>query len=104
MNGKRRDFPKEICIGENIFYRIRFKRNLLKEGLAGLCHMDTKEIWIACGLSCQERLATFWHEVSHALDYEYGIKLSHKQVYALEKPLAELFSRNAWVTWAKWVE
>lgn len=104
MNGRRKDFPKCVYLAEDVCYQIKFKRGLQAKGYMGVCCFDIKEIWISTGLTCQERLETFWHEISHALDFEYGIKLTHKQVYALEKPLSDLFQKNAWVQWAQWKE
>lgn len=102
MRGYIKEFPKEIEIKDGIFYKIKFKRTLQNSKYDGICFFHDKEIWISTGLTRRERLETFWHEVQHALDYEWELKIPHKMIYNLEKPMSFLFSRNTWIQWADW--
>ena len=96
---RQKDFPKSVQITPKVSYAVKFKRGLEKQGYMGLCHYDTREIWVSMGLSAKDRLSTFCHELAHAASHEYGLDLEHKIVYDLEGPLAFFLSRNT-----KWLK
>ena len=59
----------------------------------GVCKEDIKCIVLRAD-EPKPMLQTFIHEVLHALDDEYIIKLSHRQVYALEKAIYNFLEDN----------
>ncbi len=108
MRGRMKDFPREVVINGNA-WRIRWRRNPLihddHPGVEcwGLCHFDERLIELSMRLKPRERLQAFWHELGHALSHEYPkLRLSHRQIYALEVPLRDLFQTNTWIQWAEW--
>lgn len=98
---RRRDFPKSLEINGNE-WQILFRK--LIEGdpyCYGLCCFDTRTITIRTGLKPDERRKTFFHELLHAIDYEYNINIAHRLVYKLEGPLSDVFEQNCWLEWYK---
>lgn len=100
MKLRKRDVPKEIEISPGIFYKIKWKRDLLKEGYCGLTFFDLKEIHIAMSMDTEETMSTLSHEILHAASHEYGFDLKHKTIYDMEESLAFFISRNTvWIQW-----
>jgi hypothetical protein len=82
--------PKSIDVNAATYKIIVSNRIPSIKGLRldGLCCSGTKKIWVRKSLPLDDQLTTFWHEVLHALDFEYGIpELSHDAIYQLEQPL-----------------
>lgn len=106
MKGLRRDFPREVEIREGVFYKIFFKRpakmDTPKHIVWGFTDPNSREIWIRQGQTPHQRAQTFWHELQHAIEFEWEIDLPHKTVYDLEAPLAYIFNRNTWISWTEW--
>lgn len=65
----------------------------------GLCVGSSQEILLATGLTPKQRSETFWHELLHAIEFEYEIKIPHSLIYELEKPLSYIFMKNAFIHW-----
>jgi hypothetical protein len=89
--------PKTIDVNSSTYRVIITNRIPSKKGqkLDGLCCSATKKIWVRKSLPVDELLSTFWHEVLHALDFEYGIPaLNHDAVYQLESPLSWFIQDN----------
>lgn len=42
-------------------------------------------------LGPRQMIETFLHEFLHAVDFEYDLKISHKLIYRLERPLRYMF-------------
>ena len=94
--------PRAIYINEN-FWKVRYAEVIKKQPMCqGLCIPHRREILIKLSLSPRERVITFMHELLHAIDYEYDLKIPHALVYGLEEPLANFFIENGWITWANW--
>lgn len=53
----------------------------------GESRMDVKQIILLKDLGAKEKVMTLWHEVAHALSYEFGADLTERQVLALEQAL-----------------
>lgn len=58
--------------------------------IRGLCSKEDRLIEIDEKQSQYNILKTFWHEYLHAIEYEYGLKIPHKLIYALEAPLTAM--------------
>lgn len=104
MRGLKREFPKEMVIGQST-WKVKWQRVIDEDpNCRGICDPETKTIVIALGLPKKQRVETFFHELLHAVEFEFGVRISHKLIYRLEGPLASVFQQNAWVTWAEWEE
>lgn len=88
----QKQYPREIMIRGSV-WTIKFVRNLGPH-LCGECDLAEREIRIAQKLKPMLRLETFVHEVLHAFEEEYGLKIPHKMIYKLEKPLCNLLIEN----------
>ena len=53
-----------------------------------------KLIYLKKGMSDKFTTEIFIHEVLHAIEFEYELKLPHSLVYALQGPLALLLTKN----------
>jgi len=101
---KQRSYPKEIWIGGHP-WQIKFKRVVDKDAkgkpldTVGLCDPSERIIYIQLGLSPTETLDVFIHEILHAIEDEYRIKLSAKnhrkgdRVYKLSEAIVD-FLKN----------
>ena len=105
MRGKMCDFPKELVIGEST-WRVKWRRSIPEggKGCVGLCCEEEKIIHIKLGQTRSERVSTFFHELLHAAEVEYGFEIPHRLIYKLEGPLSKVFLQNAWVQWAEWLK
>lgn len=92
---KRTDYPKEALI-HNETYEIRFVNKMSEPptGDDGECDEINKYIRINRNLSAGETFYTFVHELLHAADQEYKIKLTHRQIYKLEKAIGDYLLTN----------
>jgi hypothetical protein len=100
MKFRKKDVPKELEIAPGIFYKIKWKRDLLKQGYCGLTFFSDKEIHIAMGMDNEETIATIAHEWAHAACHEYDLKLPHAIIYKIEEALGFLITRNTvWIRW-----
>lgn len=103
---RQRDFPREIHLGDDV-WRVVFKRAIPPEDddhpanpTLGLTDPSTHTISIAMGQTAFERLRTFVHELFHAIEYSYNIRISHWLIYRLEVPVAWFLWNNAcFVRW-----
>lgn len=90
------DYPSELHIGEET-YAIQFVTRI-PGGSAqdvGLADSGKKVIYLKKGMTKSMLMRTFVHEVIHALaEFEYEIKLKHKQVYQLERAIADFLLMN----------
>lgn len=81
--------PKEVVIG-NTPHQIRTKKEVLvgKVLCRGSFDEETHTITIAQGnvkrgyvYEADERANTFWHELTHAILYDMGCKLTHDEKF-----------------------
>jgi hypothetical protein len=86
----QRSYPREVFIADEC-YKVRFKKNL---DCYGITDSETKTITIKDGLSPRALLATYIHELLHAVEFEKPIKLPHKLVYDLESAIVEMLVDN----------
>ena len=92
---KRSQYPKEALV-HNECYAISFVNKMSESptGDAGECDEINKYIRINRKLSAGETFYTFIHELLHAADQEYKIKLTHRQIYKLEQAIGDYFLTN----------
>lgn len=92
-NPKR--YPKFLNIKDER-YQVLIVKHIPKESktLNGLCDGDVKKIWIRKGQSPFGLFRTYIHEVLHALEFEYHIRIRHETIYELEVAIAALMQDN----------
>lgn len=95
---RHRDIPRLLWIDETL-WRVEFARKPLQhydgESCVGLCDTETNTIHLSMKLGAEERLATFIHELIHAVEDEYGFVVDHRVVDRLAKAFARLLLDNA---------
>lgn len=65
--------------------------DVLDDAFAGGCHFESKVLMISSRQSKSEALASLFHEILHAIEAEYKVKLGHGKINKLEYALAEVF-------------
>lgn len=92
---KLRDFPKFLRV-KDVDYDVRFARTIPEETkqTVGLCDDSEKVIWLRLKQDRRERYKTLIHEVAHAIECEWGIRIPHRLIYALEEPILRLLEDN----------
>lgn len=88
-------YPRRVYVRDS-YYKILFVEAEDKDldGAIGICDPARQFIKIRKGMSPRETLATFIHEMAHALEFEYNIPIKHKAVYKLEKAVFNLLLDN----------
>jgi Zn-dependent peptidase ImmA (M78 family) len=86
--------PPRIKVKYNRVYEILFVDSFEKENIVGECRFDKHQIVILNKLTKEESIKTFWHEFAHAVADEYKLKISHKDIYKLEKILFNIYKWN----------
>ncbi len=79
-NGK--PYPKLVRVRETDYFVTFVKR--LKESDMGVCDDTAKVIYLSLDQPADELYRTFHHEIAHAIECEYGIKLGHPTIRKLE--------------------
>jgi len=95
-------YPERLKIGDR-WYRIRFVKSIrgcrkpvtAKGTSVGLCDEARGEILIRNELTSDEKLKTLLHELIHAMEFEYQIKMPHAAVYQYEEALFDFFCANS---------
>ena len=88
-----RKYPKVVHITPEVDYQVKFVRKLDKKE-RGVCDPSDYTIKILLGMSPEETFKTFIHELIHACENEYNIKISHKAVYKLEAAIGNILIMN----------
>ena len=92
------EYPTHIKIRDTE-YEIKFVKTVPGGGrnyrkVAGLCDPGEQIIYIRENLGVYETFSTIIHEVLHAIESEWDIKMEHKLVYQLEHCLTEILVTN----------
>jgi hypothetical protein len=100
---KKPKLPSRILIG-NVAYDIaELPQDRIDAGVNGDCsNVLNHTIRIDPNLVGHDAIETVLHEVLHAMEDVYRIKLSHKQVYQLSNALAAMVRYNPHIT--NWME
>lgn len=88
--------PKELIIGESIWHVKRNRKTLVinDHPLDGMCDPSDNTIYVHSNLRGKEALVTFVHEVLHAFEFEFDIKIGHPMIEALEYKLTHFLLDN----------
>lgn len=94
------NYPSKLRIGDRT-YKIRFVNRIRgcnlpvgKGATVGIFDPHRIEILIKKGMSEDDTLKTLLHELVHAIEYEYEIKISHRGVYRFEEALFDFICAN----------
>jgi len=85
-------YPKSLKV-RNKNYKLEFTKDITDAGIWTVGANGSK-IQISEFQSEKEKFKTVIHEVLHAIEHEYKIKISHKLIHALENPLARFINDN----------
>lgn len=89
------DYPRAIKVGTET-YTIRFVESM--RDCLGICDDSRKLIKISRDQTAREMRATFFHEVLHAIEAEYVVKLGERKIKRIEWALCQVMlqlSQNA---------
>ena len=78
-------------------YRIAWCKVIDDKTTLGYCDDNAKVIYLKEGEEELETFKTMLHELVHAIDHVYSLKLRHSQVRKLELALAEFMIQNGLV-------
>lgn len=89
------EYPKFLEVRDEK-YSIRIVNKIPGEdkNTFGLCDDDSKIIWLRKNQSRRGMFRTLIHELLHAVECEYSIKLKHKKINVLELALEALITDN----------
>lgn len=93
------EIPKQVRI-KNALYNVVFTNTLEfkdDEFCFGACDPSTRTIFLKKHLTEQQTVSTYFHEVLHAFEFEYDVKIGHPMIEILEKCFAHLHRRNDFV-------
>jgi Zn-dependent peptidase ImmA (M78 family) len=93
LSARRFVLRNEFEIGETT-YKTAWCERIEGKDTLGYCDDEAKVIYIKDNQTLDESFNTVIHELVHAINHEYKIKLKHGQVYKLERALAELLVKN----------
>jgi len=85
--------PESLIIGEAV-YTIKYVDAFEDVHQMGLCDADLYVITLKQGMPPHQEMAVLIHEILHAVCFEAGMRLKHKHIERLERPLASLIMRN----------
>jgi len=77
-----------------LFYKIAWCKVIDEARTLGYCEDSAQIIYMKDGQEIDETFKTMIHELVHAMDHVYGMKLRHTQVRKLELALAEFLIQN----------
>lgn len=86
-------YPKEILLN-GINWRVVWVDRIDGPDTLGLCDSENKTIQLMKGQKPKERLITFIHECTHAIEYSYGFEIPHSKVYRFSEALTDLLILN----------
>jgi hypothetical protein len=90
--------PHRVRIKPRVWYDVVYVDRFPNPTQYGECFRShdwtVRVIKIKRGLSEQMLRQAFWHELLHAFEFEYNMKIPHFAIYALQEPLERFFRLN----------
>jgi uncharacterized protein with PIN domain len=77
-----------------VFYTVAWCSRIQDKDDLGYCDTEARILFMKDGELIEETFKTLIHELLHAMDDTYKIKLSHTQVRKLELAIAEFLIQN----------
>jgi hypothetical protein len=91
------DIPTEVQVTGEVAYEILWSQSLGRGKHLGECRFKSRQIVLQSDEPKDETLKTFFHELAHCLDHEYGVGLSHKQIYLIEVVIYDFLKLNGFL-------
>lgn len=82
--------PHRVRIKNKIWYEVLYISDFKDQKTLGETRFETKQIVIKTGLSPKMTVSTFFHEVLHAISFEYDVDLTENQVLNIENSVSYL--------------
>lgn len=92
---RRSQYPKELIIGRRTWAVVFC--DAVPDGdpsWHGYCWEYEDTIYLVKGYSPRNTFETFIHEIMHALEYTWNIKIPHELIYILQRPIARFVRDN----------
>lgn len=90
--------PRKVQIGDSEWSVVRLDEVAPTDEKGrvtfGYCDTESQTLEVLKGLDLLTLVATFVHEVGHAIEDEYGIKIPHRLLHALDIPIARFIIDN----------
>lgn len=75
-------------------YRVAWCESIEGKDTVGYCDDEAKIIYLKTGEPIEETFKAIIHEIIHSFQCDYKIKLTHKDVYKLERAIFETLAQN----------
>lgn len=91
--------PSHIRIKAKVRYQLVWVDRFDDSDTLALCIYDDKQIQFHLSLKEKphELAKALIHEVLHAVAWEYGLKIPHSLIYALDQVLFRILKLNGWI-------
>lgn len=90
--------PSAIRLKKGVSYEILRQDEIDSDpNCMGICNATARIIIIKSNLSDTQALETLIHELLHAITFEFGIKIPHSLIYAIERPIIRILKLNKWI-------
>jgi hypothetical protein len=92
--------PTKIRIKAKVAYEVVYVDKFDDPNQRGECRWDgdIRQIALRSDLSKRILWETLFHEIAHAIEWEYKLPIPHKIIHALEKPLLRILILNGWLS------
>lgn len=88
--------PHKVRLTARVAYEVVWVDKFDNPDTLGLCDFDKKIIYIKKKMGAKDTRATFWHELTHAMEAEYNFQIPHAVVHQLEVAQEAVFRLNKW--------
>lgn len=85
-----KQYPDKVIVNGQ-YWDLKFTSTLKDYGE---CHFPDREIVMRTKQRRTELMQTLIHEILHAFEFEYGIKIPHRVIYDLEHPICQFILQN----------
>lgn len=93
------EIPHKVEIKPGVFYYVAFVNKFDDPDQYGECTSSesgvaSRTILILKDMTPEEQFDAFAHELLHAIEFEYKLKIPHKLIYSVQAPLAFILRQN----------
>ena len=94
IKDKRNGIPSHIRVGAAMYKIVINKDKLIEDGSDGYCNPADSVLVINSEVGPQRKWQVLVHELLHAIEVQYNIKLNHRKINQLESALYQLLKDN----------
>lgn len=88
---------RRVRITSRVSYRVFILADYVDGRDLGSCDPKTKQIFISMKAGKREAERTFIHEIFHAIEFEYDLRIPHALIRLLEIPIWKILKLNGWI-------